>query len=32
MELFAKRGTFMMPQIDEKQAVTEALAATAGRL
>ncbi len=29
MELFAKRGTFMMPQIDEKQAVTEALAATA---
>jgi microcystin degradation protein MlrC len=29
MELFARRGTFMMPQIDEKQAVTEALAATA---
>ncbi|KRB61253.1 microcystin LR degradation protein MlrC-like protein [Rhizobium sp. Root708] len=28
MELFAKRGTFMMPQIDEKQAVSEALAAT----
>jgi microcystin degradation protein MlrC len=29
MELFAKRGTYMMPQIDEKQAVTAALAATA---
>lgn len=26
MELFAKRGTFMMPQIDEKQAVSRALA------
>ncbi|MBB4009923.1 M81 family metallopeptidase [Allorhizobium taibaishanense] len=26
MELFAKRGTFMMPQIDEKQAVSQALA------
>jgi microcystin degradation protein MlrC len=29
MELFSRRGTFMMPQIDEKQAVTEALEATA---
>jgi microcystin degradation protein MlrC len=28
LELFARRGTFIMPQIDEKQAVTEALAAT----
>lgn len=28
LELFSKRGTFMMPQIDEKQAVTQALAAT----
>jgi microcystin degradation protein MlrC len=30
MELFSKRGTFIMPQIDEKQAVAEALAATDG--
>lgn len=30
LELFSKRGTFMMPQIDEKQAVSQALAATAG--
>ncbi|KQV16488.1 microcystin LR degradation protein MlrC-like protein [Rhizobium sp. Root1203] len=29
LELFSKRGTFIMPQIDEKQAVDEALAATA---
>ncbi|KQV65331.1 M81 family metallopeptidase [Rhizobium sp. Root1220] len=28
LELFSKRGTFIMPQIDEKQAVEEALAAT----
>src|ERR1700712_285357 len=28
LELFAKRGTFIMPQIDERQAVAEALAAT----
>ncbi|CAN7529572.1 M81 family metallopeptidase [Rhizobium rhizogenes] len=28
LELFAKRGTFIMPQIDEKQAVAEAMAAT----
>ncbi|PZM14718.1 M81 family metallopeptidase [Rhizobium tubonense] len=28
LELFSKRGTFIMPQIDEKQAVTEAFAAT----
>ncbi|MGO4438948.1 M81 family metallopeptidase [Rhizobium sp. RAF56] len=27
LELFSKRGTFIMPQIDEKQAVSEALAA-----
>lgn len=27
LELFSKRGTFIMPQIDEKQAVAEALAA-----
>jgi microcystin degradation protein MlrC len=30
MELFSKRGTFIMPQIDEKQAVAEALAASGG--
>ncbi|MFT4181000.1 MAG: M81 family metallopeptidase [Rhizobium sp.] len=30
LELFSKRGTFIMPQIDEKQAVREAMAATAG--
>jgi microcystin degradation protein MlrC len=30
MELFAKRGTFMMPSMDEKQAVRLALAATSG--
>ncbi|MBF2713057.1 M81 family metallopeptidase [Agrobacterium vitis] len=30
LELFEKRGTFMMPQIDEKQAVAEALANPAG--
>ena len=30
LELFSKRGTFIMPQIDEKQAVSEAMAATAG--
>ncbi|MGN7292939.1 M81 family metallopeptidase [Rhizobium sp. SAFR-030] len=30
MELFAKRGTFMMPWMDEKQAVRLALAATSG--
>jgi microcystin degradation protein MlrC len=29
LELFSKRGTFIMPQIDEKQAVSQALAATA---
>lgn len=29
LELFAKRGTFIMPQIDERQAVAEAQAATA---
>ena len=28
LELFSKRGTFIMPQIDEKQAVAEAMAAT----
>ncbi|MGV1837475.1 M81 family metallopeptidase [Rhizobium rhizogenes] len=28
LELFSKRGTFIMPQIDEKQAVSEAMAAT----
>jgi microcystin degradation protein MlrC len=27
LELFSKRGTFIMPQIDERQAVAEALAA-----
>ncbi|MGF9694469.1 M81 family metallopeptidase [Rhizobium sp. 0TCS1.26] len=30
MELFAKRGTFMMPWMDEKQAVSLALGATSG--
>ncbi|MVA25229.1 M81 family metallopeptidase [Agrobacterium vitis] len=30
LELFEKRGTFMMPQIDEKQAVAEALANPSG--
>ncbi|MGV1895124.1 microcystin LR degradation protein MlrC-like protein [Agrobacterium vitis] len=30
LELFEKRGTFMMPQIDEKQAVAQALANPAG--
>ncbi|MFS8046673.1 M81 family metallopeptidase [Rhizobium sp. BR 314] len=30
LELFSKRGTFIMPQIDEKQAVSQAMAATAG--
>lgn len=30
LELFSKRGTFIMPQIDEKQAVAEALAAPSG--
>lgn len=30
LELFEKRGTFIMPQIDEKQAVAEAMAATEG--
>ncbi|MDE1997075.1 MAG: M81 family metallopeptidase, partial [Rhizobiaceae bacterium] len=30
LELFSKRGTFIMPQIDEKQAVAQAMAATAG--
>lgn len=30
MELFSLRGTFMMPQIDEKEAVTRALAAERG--
>lgn len=30
LELFSHRGTFIMPQIDEKQAVAEALAATQG--
>jgi len=29
LELFSKRGTFMMPQIDEVEAVTQAMAATA---
>jgi microcystin degradation protein MlrC len=29
LELFSKRGTFIMPQIDEKQAVSEALTAAA---
>lgn len=30
LELFASRGTFIMPQIDEKAAVSEALAASEG--
>ncbi len=30
MELFSMRGTFMMPQLDEKTAVDEALAAPSG--
>lgn len=30
LELFSKRGTFIMPQIDEKQAVSQAMAATSG--
>ncbi|WFU09167.1 M81 family metallopeptidase [Rhizobium sp. CB3090] len=30
LELFSKRGTLMMPQIDEKQAVAEAMAAHSG--
>ncbi len=30
LELFSKRGTFIMPQIDEKQAVSQAMAATTG--
>lgn len=30
LELFAKRGTFMMPQIDERQAVEQALASPKG--
>ncbi|MCT7374466.1 M81 family metallopeptidase [Chelativorans salis] len=30
MELFAKRGSFLMPQVDEKQAVDEALRAADG--
>ncbi len=30
LELFSKRGTFIMPQIDEKQAVSEAIAAASG--
>ncbi len=30
LELFSKRGTFIMPQIDEKQAVSEAMAADSG--
>ena len=30
LELFSKRGTFIMPQIDEKQAVNEAMAAASG--
>ncbi|NLS18452.1 M81 family metallopeptidase [Rhizobium sp. P40RR-XXII] len=30
LELFSKRGTFIMPQLDEKQAVREAMAATSG--
>lgn len=30
VELFSKRGTFIMPQIDEKQAVSEAMAAASG--
>ncbi|MDK1373901.1 MULTISPECIES: M81 family metallopeptidase [unclassified Sinorhizobium] len=30
LELFARRGTFRMPELDERQAVAEAIAATAG--
>ncbi|MBP1886200.1 M81 family metallopeptidase [Sinorhizobium mexicanum] len=30
MELFARRGTFRMPELDERQAVADAIAATAG--
>ena len=30
LELFSKRGTFMMPSMDEKQAVTQALAVEKG--
>ncbi|OBZ94986.1 microcystin LR degradation protein MlrC-like protein [Pararhizobium polonicum] len=30
LELFARRGTFIMPQIDEKEAVSRALSATGG--
>ena len=30
LELFARRGTFIMPQVDETQAVSRALAATRG--
>lgn len=30
LELFAKRGTFIMPQIDEKEAVSRALNASSG--
>ncbi|MCM2293211.1 M81 family metallopeptidase [Allorhizobium sp. BGMRC 0089] len=30
MELFARRGTFIMPQIDEKQAIAQALAIPEG--
>ena len=30
LELFSKRGTFIMPQIDEKEAVSLAMAATSG--
>ncbi|WP_368517081.1 M81 family metallopeptidase [Rhizobium sp.] len=30
LDLFSKRGTFIMPQIDEKQAVSEAMAAASG--
>ncbi|CAN7596264.1 M81 family metallopeptidase [Pararhizobium sp. LjRoot235] len=30
LELFAQRGTFIMPQIDEKEAVSRALAAVSG--
>ncbi|MFT3999958.1 MAG: M81 family metallopeptidase [Rhizobium sp.] len=30
LELFSRRGTFIMPQIDEKQAVSEAMSASSG--
>jgi len=30
LELFSRRGTFIMPQIDEKRAVSEAMAAASG--